>query len=188
MIPQPLMEPITEVEVLRPIKITPHDIWYSLVDAFGYCGYWAHVEVASKNGLRHVTREEIRNFINENGGIENFQTYSEISGQNMPYKSSMTDSLDALKAMKGYHYMSQIPLLGGELTVYDSESGVWNEEIEDYERDELGVINSQTIREGIELFAENGRRHFDDFISQGGDAITSDVLLQYIVLGKITYG
>ncbi|MDA9991656.1 hypothetical protein N9E35_01475 [Candidatus Marinimicrobia bacterium] len=182
------MEPITEVEVLRPIKIIPHDLWYSLVDAFGYAGYWAHIEVSDYNGLRRVTDEEIRNYINENGGIEKFQTYSDVSKQNMPYKSSMTDSLVALNAMKGYVYMSQIPLLGGELTVYDSESGVWNEEIEDYERDKLGVINPQTIKEGVDTFAEEGRRHFDDFISQGGDAITSDVLLQYIVLGKITYG
>ena len=188
MIPQPLMEPITEVEVLRPIKIIPHDIWYALVDAFGYCGYWAHITVSDYNGLRPVTREEVKDYIEQNGGIEAFQTRSEISNRMLPYEFSAEDSLVALNAMKGYIYMSQIPLLGGELTVYDSESGVWNEEIEDYEREKLGVINPQTIKQGVDTFAEECRRHFDDFISQSGDAITSDVLLQYIVLGQITYG
>ena len=106
----------------------------------------------------------------------------------MPYKSSITNSLEALSQMKGYQYSEQIPLLGGEITVYDSESGVWNEEIEDYEREELGTITARSIEAGIHLFAEHGRRHFDDFMNQSGDAITSDVLLQYIVMGKVVFG
>jgi len=182
------MNPITEVEVMRSVKITPYDIVNELSSAFGYCGYWARTKVTNYNGLRRVTDEEIRKFIDENGGPEAFQTYSEIAGGMMPYKSSITYSLDALSQMKGYQYSEQIPLLGGEITVYDSESGVWNEEIEDYEREELGVINARSIEDGIHLFAEHGHRHFDDFMKQGGDAITADVLLQYIVMGKVVYG
>lgn len=182
------MNPITEVEVMRSVKITPYDIVNELSNAFSYCGYWARTKVTNYNGLRRVTSEEIQQFIDENGGPEAFQTYSEIAGGMMPYKSSITNSLDALSQMKGYQYSEQIPLLGGEITVYDSESGVWNEEIEDYEREELGTITARSIEAGIHLFAEHGHRHFDDFMNQSGDAITSDVLLQYIVMGKVVYG
>ena len=64
LIPQPLMEPITEVEVLRPIKIittfgTPLSM-HSDIAAIG------RISGVDYNGLRQVTSKEVRDYIEQN--------------------------------------------------------------------------------------------------------------------------
>jgi hypothetical protein len=44
------------------------------------------------------------------------------------------------------------------------------------------------VTKGLELMAEKSPNHFADLLNENDDAITHDVLMQYIVLGDIVYG
>lgn len=63
-------------------------------------------------------------------------------------------------------------------------------DIEDMENDEpIGVINEQTIMEGLQKMIDvgDGWALFDE-IAEQGDAISSDMCFQYMALGEIVYG
>lgn len=63
-------------------------------------------------------------------------------------------------------------------------------DIEDMEEDEpIGVINQQSILEGLQKMVDNGDGWalFDE-IAEQGDATSSDICFQYMVLGEIVYG
>ncbi len=50
------------------------------------------------------------------------------------------------------------------------------------------VITKQDLDKGLALMASKHARHFGDLVSETGDAITADVLMQCIVLGDVIYG
>lgn len=44
------------------------------------------------------------------------------------------------------------------------------------------------IKKGLRLMAEKSPKHFMDIMHENDDAITSDVFMQYVILGEIVYG
>jgi len=49
------------------------------------------------------------------------------------------------------------------------------------------VLDMDAIKRGIKVMAEKYSRHFGDFQSERGDAITADVFLQCCLFGEIVY-
>lgn len=84
-----------------------------------------------------------------------------------------------------YKSYSQIPFGGGEIEVYDTETG-----------ELLGVLNRATIQTGLQLMADRkdvtGKqvpaRHFKNLATDNEDAETADVFIQLCVMGEIVYG
>lgn len=80
---------------------------------------------------------------------------------------------------------AQIPFQGGEIEVYDIETG-----------ELLGVLNQATIQTGLQMMADRkdmtGKivpaRHFKAIATDNEDAETADVFLQLAVMGEIIYG
>lgn len=50
------------------------------------------------------------------------------------------------------------------------------------------TVTPGKIAAGIKLMAKNHTKHFADLLDESGDAITSDILLQCIVLNDVVYG
>ncbi len=69
------------------------------------------------------------------------------------------------------------PLLeGGEVRVKDKFTG------------KKYPLNLDAIDRGLKLMAEKTPKHFNDFITRYGDAVTGDVFLQFCLLGELVYG
>lgn len=84
-----------------------------------------------------------------------------------------------------YKSYAEIPFQGGEIEVYDIETG-----------ELLGVLNRATIQTGLQLLADRkdmtGKqvpaRHFKALATDNEDAETADTWLQLAVMGEIVYG
>jgi hypothetical protein len=50
------------------------------------------------------------------------------------------------------------------------------------------VLNLKSINKGLKLLAKLYSNHFNDFITENDDAITSDVFLQLCLFGELVYG
>jgi hypothetical protein len=84
------------------------------------------------------------------------------------------EDLDVLAENNEYGYQHQAPLLGGRLII--------TVEGEDH------ILSEATIEKGIKIMAKDCPNHFNDIITEGYDAITSDVFLQCCLFGEIIYG
>lgn len=74
--------------------------------------------------------------------------------------------------------------------ILDKRISIEVHDIEDMENDDpIGVINEQTIMEGLQKMVDagDGWALFDE-IAEQGDAESSDVCFQYMVLGEVVYG
>lgn len=60
--------------------------------------------------------------------------------------------------------------------------------VEDSEKNASMEIGLPEILAGIEKMAIHQRDHFNDLVNENDDAITHDVLFQFVVLGEIVYG
>lgn len=60
--------------------------------------------------------------------------------------------------------------------------------IKDWEDDKTYTLNLKNVKKGLQLMAEQAPQHFADFISENTDCDTSDVFLQFCLLGDIVYG
>lgn len=49
-------------------------------------------------------------------------------------------------------------------------------------------VGAEQLRKGLDLMAQHHPRHFNDFIDENDDAITSDVLLQLAIYGEVIFG
>ncbi len=84
-----------------------------------------------------------------------------------------------------YKSYADIPFQGGEIEVYDVETGRL-----------LGFLSKVTIQPGLQLMADRkdmtGKqvpaRHFKAIATDNEDAETADVFLQLAVMGEIIYG
>jgi hypothetical protein len=84
-----------------------------------------------------------------------------------------------------YQSYAEIPFEGGEIEVYDVETGKL-----------LGVLNQASIKVGLQLMADckdlTGKvvpaRHFKNLATDNEDAETADVFVQLSVMGEIVYG
>lgn len=84
-----------------------------------------------------------------------------------------------------YGSYEQIPFKGGDITVYDIETG-----------ELLGHLNGATLKMGLQLMADRkdikGKvvpaRHFKNLATDNEDAETADVFMQLAVMGEIVYG
>lgn len=84
-----------------------------------------------------------------------------------------------------YGSYEQIPFKGGEIKVFDLETG-----------ELLGVLNLATVKTGLQLMADRkdmkGKtvpaRHFKNFATDNEDAETADVFMQLSVMGEIVFG
>ena len=89
---------------------------------------------------------------------------------------SLGEDLVELQEQGEFVYTHQLPFLeDGEVIIRTYEGGKY-------------ILNRGTIDRGITLMAMNSPRHFTDMVSEGGDSITADVLLQYSLFGKVIYG
>jgi hypothetical protein len=52
----------------------------------------------------------------------------------------------------------------------------------------LGILNEESIKDGLQKMAEHFPKHFMDFLNENDDAETADVFMQLAVMGKITFG
>lgn len=50
------------------------------------------------------------------------------------------------------------------------------------------IVTFEDFRTGLRLFADNHRRHFNDWVEENDDAITADVFMQLVILGEVVYG
>lgn len=84
-----------------------------------------------------------------------------------------------------YGSVEEIPFKGGDITVYDIETGKL-----------LGYLNRATVQTGLQMMADRkdmtGKqvpaRHFKALATDNEDAETADVFVQLSVLGEIVYG
>lgn len=84
-----------------------------------------------------------------------------------------------------YESYEQIPLKGGEIKVFDCETG-----------ELLGILNRATAQVGLQLMADcrdvKGKqipsRHFKNLATDNEDAETADVFVQLAALGEIVFG
>jgi len=65
-------------------------------------------------------------------------------------------------------------------------------EVAEYDEDEDKVTRHlfglEQLRSGLSVMAEKYPHHFGDMLSENGDAITGDVLLQCCLFGDVVYG
>ena len=74
--------------------------------------------------------------------------------------------------------------------ILDKRLSIEVHDIEDMDNDEpLGVINEQTIMSGLQKMVDDGYGWalFDE-IAEQGDATSSDMCFQYMVLGEVMFG
>ncbi len=84
-----------------------------------------------------------------------------------------------------YRRYEKIPFGGGEIEVYDIETG-----------ELLGTLNKANMKRGLQLMADyedkHGKavpaRHFKNLATDNDDAETADVFMQLAVMGEIIYG
>jgi len=50
------------------------------------------------------------------------------------------------------------------------------------------ILTRKEFQDGLQLMAENSASHFHDLITEDDDAITHDILMQYVILGEEIYG
>ena len=162
------------------MNMNDDDIWSCLVGAFeGGSGYWARTCVTDRAGLTYVRHDDPR--ITE----ENERRAAERPNGFLPYGERCTDDMTWLRENNIVLYSSMVPFLGGEITVYDSES--INFDTGEYEV-VLGVLNRETMERGLQLMQDNSPRHFNNLVTGNHDAITSDVMMQYMVMGEVVFG
>lgn len=56
------------------------------------------------------------------------------------------------------------------------------------EEKEAYAIDRAALEKGLQIMATKYASHFGDFLNDNEDAITADVFLQCVALGKIVYG
>lgn len=66
-----------------------------------------------------------------------------------------------------------------ELVVEDAEAGKEDDKI---------VITPETLKKGIQAFAEQYPNHFSDWMTEHDDAATADTFLQMVCFGEVIYG
>ena len=93
----------------------------------------------------------------------------------IPY-SHDTSKLNYCIASQSWRYIHQIPFLtNGHLFI--KADGV------EY------MLDRNALIQGIEGIADmDNKRHLHDLISESGDAITSDLFLQFALFGEVVYG
>ena len=66
---------------------------------------------------------------------------------------------------------------GHNVTVYDAEDseGPW-------------IVNLESLKKGLNLFATEQKEHFNNFVNENDDATTSDVFFQLITIGEVMFG
>lgn len=69
-----------------------------------------------------------------------------------------------------------------------SEGGGIVFEIEDGVKFKTRTLNLSSIKDGLEIMSQKYPRHFSDFLTDSGDAITGDVFLQCCLFGELVYG
>ena len=179
-----------EIEVTITKKVEHRQIWSCLVGAYeGGSTYWARSEVSNYNGLTRINHGDPLMKEEDERRLKEYTKSNINKHSRLPWRMKCEDDFEWLAANKRYIYTHQIPFLGGELTIYDLESREWNEDEEEFVyTSKLGVVNLETIESGLGDMYLHSQRHFMDFIEERGDSITSDVLLQYITMGKIVFG
>ncbi len=171
-------------------EVEDRDTWSCLSGAFeGGSGYWARSSVTNHAGCARINHgDPLIKEENARRLVEHKNSHHQETNF-LPYGKKCEEDFDWLRENKRYIYHHQIPFLGGEITIYDLESREWSEEKDDWIYAEvLGVVNQQTIESGLQTMSESYQRHFEDFVSESGDAITSDVMLQCITMGKVVFG
>ncbi len=71
----------------------------------------------------------------------------------------------------------EVPLLPG--------GALW---IQTEDEDERLTLDIKACAKGLELMSIKHPRHWNDFITEGDDAITADVFLQLATMGEVVYG
>jgi hypothetical protein len=75
----------------------------------------------------------------------------------------------------------EVPLTeGGAIEIAEDDGGP---EVADYH-----TLDLEAIHRGCLVMAEKYKHHWQDFITEGDDAITSDVFLQCCLFGEVVYG
>jgi len=162
------------------MNMNDDDIWSCLVGAFeGGSGYWARTCVTDRAGLTYVRSDDSRI------ADENIRRAKERGTEYLPYAEHCDNDMTWLRENNIVMYSSMVPFLGGEITVYDSES--INFDTGEYEV-VLGVLNRETMERGLQLMQDNSPRHFNNLVTGNHDAITSDVMMQYMVMGEVVFG
>lgn len=54
--------------------------------------------------------------------------------------------------------------------------------------DQVKALTEADFQKGLSLMAQNARTHFTDIINESGDAITADIMMQFIVYEEEVYG
>jgi hypothetical protein len=49
-------------------------------------------------------------------------------------------------------------------------------------------MTPESVQKGLDLMAEKYPEHFNDMVTENGDAITADVFIQCCALGELVYG
>lgn len=94
------------------------------------------------------------------------------------------------------YWLESVDLVEGnkpenELCVWWGSPNVYDDKLKIRLRDEdlkIYYIAWEDIKKGLEKFAKDSPRHFNDMMEETGDSITGDCFLQYIVFGEIVYG
>jgi len=79
---------------------------------------------------------------------------------------------------EGYPYYASLPLLGGTVTVINTEDG-------DDEKFKPSPLNEESIKRGLSVLAI---KHLNDIIEETDDGATADIFLQCCLFGEVIYG
>jgi hypothetical protein len=149
-----------DISVFMPIDTQTVVDYLSGGISDGYCNYWLQEVIVDADWLKKDFKHE------------HWSNWRQLESND-----NRTEIKRHLEE-KSYCYTHEIPFLGGELTII---------ELDDYNHNPK-PLNMKTIVEGCQAMAINSPYHFKDLVNESGDAITSDVLLQYCVFGEIIYG
>ena len=148
------------IEVLMTIPID--DVADCLCGAFeGGSGYWINeIKYELPTGFTRISYTDWR----EREDLKD-------------YRNPTEGSIESQHIAKTWCYPYELPFLGGTIKVF-----------EDGDEYNPKVLDMQSIRDGVITMAAKSQYHFKDLVEGSGDAITSDVLLQYCLFGEIIYG
>ena len=177
-----IMVTLSNITVTKDIEVSDRDIWSALVGAFeGGSNYWYWAEPILPEGMTSSRMKPEWNSLVKAENDKRLRAMKHADSGNLnflPFRERAEEDFGFLKQHNVYVYIHQIPFLGGSLRItQDSADGK-----------ELGILDYAAIERGMQLFAEEGGSHWDDFYGKNGDAITYDVMLQLMVMGKVVYG
>ena len=124
------------------------------------------------------------------GGMTN--AWAMVTDYTKPEEVAKPEGWDDEQVYRTYQYPVSA---GGAVFIQEVSDEGCEQDADDFWLDDQGErlpvhkLDAESIRKGLELFAQAATRsHYDDWMNENDDAITGDVFIQLCLLGEVRYG